>query len=73
MENILYNELTLREYDVDVGVVEYNNKTEDKKSRRAQLEVDFIANKNIIPWHDEKGILYLGIEDFLLDEAAMDR
>ena len=33
-------------YGVDVGVVEYNYKTEDKKSLRAQLEVDFIANRD---------------------------
>ena len=32
-----------------------------------------VVRDNIIPWHDEKGILYIGIEEFLLDEAAMDR
>ncbi|HBD05985.1 MAG TPA: ATPase, partial [Firmicutes bacterium] len=105
MENIIYNELLLRGFDVDVGVVEYNYKDEEGKSKRTQLEVDFVANKgslryyiqsaltvgeedkrhqetnslnriadsfkkivvvkdNIIPWHDEKGILYIGIEEF---------
>ena len=112
-ENIIYNELTVRAFDIDVGVVEYNYKDTDGKSRRSQLEVDFVANKNskryyiqsaltvaeeekhkqeinslfriadsfkkivvvkddILPWHDENGILYIGVEQFLLDEGAMD-
>lgn len=109
IENILYNDLVQRGFDVDVGVVEYNYKTDDGKSQRTQLEVDFVANKgtqryyiqsaltvseeqkrlqeinslkrisdsyskivivkdNIIPWHDENGIFYIGIEQFLLNE-----
>lgn len=113
MENILFNELMAREFDVDVGVVEYNHTNEDGKKIRTQLEIDFVANKgskryyiqsaltvadeakrrqeinslvrvpdsfrkivvvrdDIIPWHDEQGILYVGIEQFLLEEAAMD-
>lgn len=113
MENIIYNELCNRGFNVDVGVIEYCYKDEAKKSKRAQLEIDFVANKgsnkyyiqsalnvatedkrrqetrslnhigdsfrkivvikdNIIPWHDENGILYIGIEKFLLDENAMD-
>lgn len=112
MENIIYNELCNRDFSVDVGVVEYCYKV-DGKSKRTQLEVDFVANKgskryyiqsaltvsdedkrqqeinslkrvgdsfrkivvvkdNIIPWHDDNGILYIGIEQFLLDENAMD-
>lgn len=112
MENIIYNELIYRDFNVDVGVVEYFYRGDDKKSKRSNLEIDFIANKgsqryyiqsafaisdenkreqeirslkhigdsfkkivvvkdNIIPWHDENGILYIGIEKFLLDENAM--
>ena len=113
MENIIYNELCARAFDVDVGVVEHNHKNKLGKSQRSQLEVDFIANRetrryyiqsalsvsdeekrmqetnslyriadsfkkiivvkdDIIPWHDERGVLYIGIEQFLLDESAMD-
>ncbi len=112
MENIIYNELLYREFDVDVGVVEVNGKNEQGKSQRTQLEVDFVANKDskryyiqsalnidsaekrvqetrslnkisdsfkkivvvredIIPWHDEQGILYIGVEQFLLEPDAM--
>lgn len=113
MENIIYNELCGRDFSVDVGVVEYCYKDAEKKSKRTQLEIDFVANKgskryyiqsaltvvdeekreqeirslkrvgdsfkkivvvkdNIIPWHDDDGIFYIGIEQFLLDENAMD-
>ena len=113
MENIIYNELCVRDFNVDVGIVEYCYKDTEKKSKRAYLEIDFIANKgskkyyvqsaltvadeekreqeirslkrvadsfkkivvvkdNIIPLHDDDGILYIGIEQFLLNENAMD-
>ena len=109
MENIIYNELLYREYNVDVGVVEYNHKDNEGKSKRTQLEIDFVAAKgseklyiqsaltvseeskrmqeinsltrvndsfkkivivkeNIIPWYDENGIYYIGIEQFLLED-----
>lgn len=113
MENIIYNELCIRDFTVDVGVVEYCYKDEHKKSKRTQLEIDFVANKgskkyyiqsaltiadeekrnqeirslkrigdsfkkivvvkdNILPWYDNDGILYIGIEQFLLDQNAVD-
>lgn len=112
MENIIYNELINREFSVDVGAVEYFYRGEDKKSKRSNLEIDFIANKGsqkyyiqsalsvadeekrqqeinslkriadsfkkivvvkdaIIPWYDEDGIFYIGIEQFLLDENSI--
>ncbi len=113
MENIIYNELLVRDFGVDIGVVEYNYKNNNGKNMRTQLEVDFIANKgsrkyyiqsalnideeskkeqetnslnriddsfkkivvvknDILPWHDEKGILYLSVQDFLLHEESID-
>ena len=112
MENLIYNELRVREFDVDVGIVTVNYRDKDGRSKRTQHEVDFVANRgsqryyiqsafaipdeqkraqetvsltgigdsfrkivvvreNINPWHDESGILYVGIEDFLLDDSAM--
>lgn len=113
MENIIYNELCLRGFSVDVGLVETSVRNADGRSQRAQLEVDFVANKgsqryyvqsayaipdeekrmqetrvfaripdsfkkivvvreDIVPWHDEQGVLYVGVEQFLLDERAME-
>ena len=45
MENILYNELIARDFNIDVGVVEYNHVEENGKKVRTQLEVDFVVNK----------------------------
>ena len=45
MENVLYNDLVRRGYDVDVGVVEVNTTGQDGKNVRKQLEVDFVANR----------------------------
>ena len=113
MENVIYNELRMRGLNVDVGVVEYNYKDENKKTVRKNLEVDFVINRgsnryyiqstlnvdtkekqvqeteslrrtgdsfkkivivrnNIVPRFDDDGILYIGVEDFLLDETALD-
>ena len=113
MENIIYNELMLRGYSVDVGTVEYNYSDSDGKNKKTKLEIDFVANTgskryyiqsaltvgeeekriqevrpfaripdsfkrivvvkdDIIPWHDEMGVLYIGIEQFLLDESAVE-
>lgn len=45
MENIIYNELLRRGYNVDIGVVEVN-KTNEKGSRsKPQYEVDFVCNQ----------------------------
>lgn len=43
MENIVYNELRMRGYHVDVGVVEQRGR-QDGAEYRKQLEVDFVAN-----------------------------
>jgi predicted AAA+ superfamily ATPase len=45
MENIIYNELRMRGYQVDVGVVEYYVAPSDGKRNKRRLEVDFIATK----------------------------
>ncbi|MDO5411643.1 MAG: ATP-binding protein [Lachnospiraceae bacterium] len=45
MENIVYNELLLRGYNVDVGVVEVYDKDKEGKRIRKQLEVDFVVNR----------------------------
>ena len=44
MENIIYNELRMRGYNVDVGVVTVAEKNEEGKVIRKQLEVDFVCN-----------------------------
>ena len=108
MENIIFNELVIRGYAVDVGVVQLSEKKEDGKNTRKNCEIDFVANlgyrryyiqsawmldgedkmrqetrpllntsdsftKIIItktsqaPWMDDRGIVHLGLYDFLLN------
>ena len=45
MENIIYNELLVRGFNVDVGIVEYRSTTPNGEQTRKQLEVDFVCNQ----------------------------
>lgn len=45
MENILFNELIGRDYNVDVGLVVTRNSDETGSRQQKQLEVDFVCNK----------------------------
>lgn len=45
MENVIYNELRMRGFSVDVGTVEIKEKQPDGTWQRKQLEIDFVANK----------------------------
>lgn len=114
MENILYNELLVRGYAVDVGVVEAVDRNAEGKRTQKSLEIDFIARKGskkyyiqsafsmedvekqkmeLRPllavedffkkivvsktygksWTDDRGILRIGLLDFLMDENSLDR
>lgn len=114
MENVMYNELCLRGYSVDVGVVEINERQKDGKYVRKQIEVDFVCNKsderiyvqsafsipttekrlqeerplvnvgdgfrkvvvtkdNVLRHNDENGILIMSLQEFLMDERALEK
>lgn len=45
MENIIYNELLIRGYNVDVGIVDHVIVKDNGKRQNVQLEVDFVCNK----------------------------
>jgi hypothetical protein len=45
MENIVYNELLVRGYNVDIGIVDVYAKNSEGKTARKQLEVDFVVNQ----------------------------
>ena len=44
MENLIYNEMRVRGFNVDVGAVPIVNVKEDGKRQRSTLEVDFVCN-----------------------------
>lgn len=113
MENIIYNELCVRGFAVDVGVVAVTRADAAGKRSRAQLEVDFVCNlasrryyiqsayridsdekmaqeqasfshindsfKRIVilgehtpSYHNDKGVLFISIYDFLLNDNALE-
>lgn len=45
MENIVYNQLLVRGYNVDVGIVDVYGKNKEGKRVHKQLEVDFVVNQ----------------------------
>lgn len=45
MENVIYNELRMRGFLVDVGMVESWKKNKNNQNVRSNLEIDFVANK----------------------------
>ena len=42
MENIIFNELKIRGFNVDVGVITLNKTNEKGHGIRKQLEIDFV-------------------------------
>lgn len=46
MENVLYNDLIRRGFNVEVGVIEQNIRDDSGKKVRKQLEVDFVVNRS---------------------------
>lgn len=112
MENIVYNELRIRGFELDVGIVSCSELNSSGRSAMKNREIDFIASKGkrkvyiqstyameteekerdenkpllhtgdmfekmIVrhdtskSWYNEKGILNIGIIDFLLDDKLL--
>lgn len=44
MENVVYNELLIRGYNIDVGILDVFSNNKEGKRVRKQLEVDFVVN-----------------------------
>ena len=45
MENVIFNELKVRGFNVDVGIVTLNETNKKGHGIRKQLEIDFVCNK----------------------------
>ena len=112
MENIIYNELLMRGFNVDVGIVEHPEKRDGRRVV-SKYEVDFVCNKGsqryyiqsafslpddgkmeqeqrsllltgdffkkiivtkdaVKPWHNEKGVLIVNVQDFLLNSNSLE-
>lgn len=62
MENMIYNELISRGYQVDVGVVEIYDRNASDNCVRRQLEVDFVANKGYDRYYIQSAYAFYGEE-----------
>ncbi|MDO4384016.1 MAG: ATP-binding protein [Eubacteriales bacterium] len=51
MENVIYNELRMRGYSVDVGVIPVVERNQDGKVIRKRLEVDFVCNLGSVRYY----------------------
>ncbi len=57
MENIIYNELVSRDFNVDVGIVPVAGKDKNNKFIRKQYEVDFVCNKGAKRYYIQSAFL----------------
>ena len=69
-ENVIYNELKLRGYSVDVGVVEIHSK-ENGVSQRKQLEVDFVVNLGNRRYYIQSAYILKSIEKSEQEQASL--
>ena len=67
MENVIYNELRMRGYSVDVGNLSIVESGKDGKPVKKQLEVDFICNKGSKKYYIQSAYM-LGTEEKMAQE-----
>ena len=72
MENVIYNELKIMGFNVDVGVVDYR-KDIDGKSVRVQAEVDFVCNKADRRYYIQSAISIPDREKMLQEQNSLTR
>ena len=70
MENIIYNELRYRGYQVDVGTVESREKDSLGKDIRVQREIDFIATLGSRKYYIQSAYAITGSEKYEQETAS---
>ena len=73
MENIIYNELRYRGYQVDVGMVESRERDAAGKEIRAQLEIDFIATLGSKKYYIQSAYAIPDREKYEQETASFDK
>ena len=73
MENIIYNELRYRGYQVDVGVVESRERDEDGKDLRVQREIDFIATLGSKKYYIQSAYAIPNQEKYAQETVSFDK
>ena len=72
MENIIYNELLVRGYSVDVGVVSYTGKTSAGKRTTIHSEVDFVCNLGSKRYYIQSAFAIPDNEKMTQETASLD-
>jgi hypothetical protein len=71
LENVIYNELRVRGFNVDVGVVPIRKRNEDGALKRSQLEVDFVCNLGSKRYYIQSAYRMLDEEKQKQEEASL--
>ncbi len=71
MENIVYNELRIRGYKVDVGMVEQRVADSSGKMVRKQLEVDFVVNQGSMRYYIQSAFAIPNEEKMRQETASL--
>lgn len=71
MENVIYNELRMRGFSVDVGTVEIKEKQPDGTWQRKQLEIDFVANKGSRRYYIQSAFMLTDEQKRLQEERPL--
>lgn len=73
LENIIYNELLVRGFNVDVGVVEKHIKDSDGKQKNVHLEIDFVCNKGSLRYYIQSAYSVPDEAKMNQETASLDR
>lgn len=71
MENIIYNELRIRGFNVDVGVVPIVRRNIDGRQERVRLEIDFVCNKCSQKYYIQSAYQMLDESKIKQEEASL--
>lgn len=71
MENIIYNELRVRGYQVDVGTVEHYRKGSDGRKEKQQLEIDFVATKGSEKYYIQSAFSLSSVEKIEQEQKSL--
>jgi len=73
MENIVYNELIIRGFAVDVGIIEHTIRDKEKKQKQIQLEVDFVCNKGMNKYYIQSAFSIPNEEKMNQETSSLDK
>ena len=73
MENIIFNELVMRGYNVDIGIVEKFVRIDEGRQQVKQLEVDFVCNKGNQRYYIQSAYSIPTKEKMEQEQASLDQ